>query len=100
MQDEYSLILRMKFNSLEAFDLEFASDNEIESRLEKALQSLPERCREIFIMNKFEGIKQKDIAKLLNISVNTVENQMAVAYKKLREELKDYIPLLILLLGI
>ena len=51
-------------------------------------------------MNKFEGIKQKDIAKLLNISVNTVENQMAVAYKKLREELKDYIPLLILLLGI
>lgn len=100
MQDEYSLTLRMKFDSLEAFDLEFTSDNDVETRLEKALQSLPNRCREIFIMNKFEGIKQKDIAKHFNISVNTVENQMAVAYKKLREDLKDYVPLLILLLGV
>ena len=97
MQDEYSLTLRMKFDSLEAFDLEFASEDDIESRLDKALQSLPQRCREIFIMNKFEGMKQKDIAKHFNISVNTVENQMAVAYKKLREDLKDYVPLLILL---
>ena len=100
MQDEYSLTLRMKFDSLEAFDLEFASEDDIESRLDKALQSLPQRCREIFIMNKFEGMKQKDIAKHFNISVNTVENQMAVAYKKLREDLKDYVPLLILLFGV
>ena len=45
-------------------------------------------------------MKQKDIAKHFNISVNTVENQMAVAYKKLREDLKDYVPLLILLFGV
>lgn len=97
MMDEYNLTLQMKFDSLEAFDLAFASEEDIEMRLKKALQSLPDRCREIFIMNKFECIKQKDIARMLNISVNTVENQMAVAYKKLREELKDYVPLLVML---
>ncbi|HHT30910.1 MAG TPA: RNA polymerase sigma-70 factor, partial [Petrimonas mucosa] len=39
------------------------------------------------------------IAQELNISINTVENQMAIAYKKLKEILKDHIPLLIFLLA-
>ncbi len=46
-------------------------------------------------MNKIDGKKQKQIAEELNISVNTVESQMAIAYKKLKEALKDYSPLLI-----
>jgi RNA polymerase sigma-70 factor (ECF subfamily) len=49
-------------------------------------------------MSKLDGKKQKDIATELNISINTVENQMAIAYKKLRESLRDYIPLLFFLL--
>ena len=60
---------------------------------------LPEKCREIFIKSKIEGKKQKDIAAELNISLKTVENQMAIAYKKIKSELKDYLPLLIFLLA-
>jgi len=68
--------------------------------ISRALDSLSDKCREIFIMNKLEGKKQKQIAEELNISINTVETQMGIAYKKLRVELKDYMPLLLFLLSL
>lgn len=99
LQDNYMKALQMKFHSLEAFDEQLFSERDIETTIRKAIESLPERCREIFILSKIEGKKQKEIARELNISVNTVENQMAIAYKKLKEILKDHIPLLIFLLA-
>ncbi|KAF5072405.1 Sigma-70, region 4 [anaerobic digester metagenome] len=98
LQDDYTKALQMKFQSLEAFDEQLFSEPDIETIIQNAIESLPERCREIFVLNKIEGKKQKTIAQELNISINTVENQMAIAYKKLKEILKDYIPLLIFLL--
>ena len=81
IQEEYQATLRMKLASLELFDQSLLSE------------------REIFIKSKIEGKKQKDIAAELNISLKTVENQMAIAYKKIKSELKDYLPLLIFLLA-
>ena len=63
----------------------------------KALDRLPERCREIFVMSKLKGMKYREIAESLGISQNTVEGQMAIALKKLREELRHCLPLLLLL---
>ena len=63
------------------------------------LDTLPERCREIFVMSKIKGKKQKEIAEELNVSVKTIESQMTIAYKKLREELKNHLPLLLFLLS-
>lgn len=100
MKEEYDIALRMSLNSLEAFDTNQFAGNDIETILAKAIDSLPEKCREIFVLNKLEGIKQKEIAEKLNITVNTVETQMGIAYKKLREELKDYIPILLLFLSL
>lgn len=94
LQNELSLTLQMKYDSLEVFHTDFPDEDAIEERLHVALQKLPERCRDIFIKNKLEGKKQKQIADELGLSVNTVESQMAIAYKKLREELKDCLPLL------
>lgn len=93
MQNEFEMGLRMKYDSLEIFNADFSDEEDIRMLLENALQKLPERCRTIFVMNKLEGKKQQQIAAELNISVNTVESQMAIAYKKLREELKDHLPL-------
>ncbi len=98
LQEEYFLTLRMKLDSLEILDLSI-SDREIEKVLEEALQSLPERCRAIFIKHKIEGEKQKEIAEELRISPKTVENQLTIAYKKLRIALKNYAPLIFLLLN-
>ena len=65
-------------------------ENSVEEVLHLALNKLPDKCKEIFILSKLKKMKQKQIAALLNLSVNTVESQMAIAYKKLREELKSY----------
>ena len=100
MQSEFDMALRMKYDSLEILNTNFPDETGIEERLKQALQKLPERCRSIFVMNKLEGKKQQQIASELQISINTVESQMAIAYKKLREELKDCLPLLLFLFAL
>lgn len=98
MQEEYRISLRMKLESLELFDQNLFSAEDIENIIQQAINSLPEKCREIFIKSKIEGRKQKEIARELNVTLKTVENQMNIAYKKLKQELKDYLPLLLFLI--
>ena len=95
IQSEYTRTLKLKFDSLEALDNRLINDADIDTIIQNAIDSLPEKCREVFVMNKLEGKKQKVIAHDLNISIHTVESQMAIAYKKLKEALKDHIPLFI-----
>ncbi len=97
IREEQLLILKMKFESLEAFDRDISLNDDIETALTRAVDSLPEKCRRIFIKSRIEGKKQKEIATELNISVHTVETQMTIAYKKLRSALKNYLPLLLFL---
>ncbi|WP_417355432.1 RNA polymerase sigma factor [Flavobacterium sp.] len=59
------------------------------NRVKEALDSLPERCREIFILNKRDGLKHKEIAEKLGISPKTVENQIGKASKALKKKLSD-----------
>ena len=63
---------------------------ELADRINKAIQNLPEKCREIFVLCRFEELKYAEIADRLNISVKTVEMQISIALKKLRKELSDY----------
>ena len=98
LQEEYTISLRMNLDSLEAFDNNLFSDQDLEKIISRALDTLSEKCRTIFIMSKIEGKKQKEIAQELNISINTIETQMGIAYKKLRIELKDYFPILLFIL--
>ena len=69
---------------------------QLEQELEKAIQSLPEQCRTIFQLSRFEALRYKEIADRLQLSVKTVENQMGKALKILRTKLVDYLPLLII----
>ena len=59
-------------------------------KIEASINSLPEKRRNIFRLNREEGLKYKEIAQKLNISIKTVENQMGAALRTLREKLKDY----------
>jgi RNA polymerase sigma-70 factor (ECF subfamily) len=96
---EFAKEYEAKRIALEQLDYAFSSDEELEEILAAAINSLPERCREIFIKSRVEGKKYKEIAAELEISINTVENQMSIALKKLRIRLKDYLPLLIFFLN-
>ncbi|WP_343329285.1 RNA polymerase sigma-70 factor [Polaribacter staleyi] len=66
-------------------------DEIIEQRIAKlktVIESLPDKCKEILQMNKFQGLKHKEIADLLDISVKTVESHMNTAFKKIRNAFK------------
>ncbi|RKD90621.1 RNA polymerase sigma-70 factor [Mangrovibacterium diazotrophicum] len=76
-------------NLLVPFD-DRVEEAEITARVNKSINELPERCREVFILCRFEGLKYSQCAEQLNISVKTVESQMAIALKRLREKLADY----------
>ena len=88
------------FERLDSTEFTDASDlleeQELEQRIYDALQALPEKCREVFTLNRFEGLKYTEIAEKLGISVKTVESQMSKALKILREKLIDYLTILIL----
>jgi RNA polymerase sigma-70 factor (ECF subfamily) len=73
--------------------------NELEKKIVEAMQVLPEQCRLVFQLSRFEELKYQEIADQLSISVKTVENHMGKALKILREQLKEYLPLFLILLG-
>jgi RNA polymerase sigma-70 factor (ECF subfamily) len=86
------------FSALEQLDTSVIAFQEIESIIEKTLNGLPERCRDIFILSRFEGKKNQEVAQELNISVKAVEAQITKALQVFREALKDYLPLVAYLL--
>lgn len=63
---------------------------ELSKVINKALNSLPERCQEIFKMSRYEGLKYHEIAEKLSISIKTVEANMGKALKHFRLHLRDY----------
>ncbi|HLX67948.1 MAG TPA: RNA polymerase sigma-70 factor [Puia sp.] len=64
---------------------------ELEQRFQRALDELPAQCRAIFQLSRFSGLKYREIAEQLGISVKTVEAQMTKALKLLRQKLADYL---------
>lgn len=69
---------------------------ELEIQLRTALNELPEQCRTIFQMSRFEELKYREIAEQLGISSKTVENQIGKALRILRLKLADFLTLILL----
>lgn len=62
---------------------------EKKEKLKIAIDRLPEKCREVFLLHKYEGLQYKEIAEELDLSLKTVENHMGNALKRLKEALTD-----------
>lgn len=71
---------------------------ELQERIREALLKLPEQCGIVFKLSRYEELKYAEIASHLGISIKTVENQMGKALRIMREELKEYLPLLVVLI--
>ena len=67
--------------------------SELQDKINVTIENMPEQRKKVFRMSRFEGLKYKEIAEQLNISPKTVENHMGMAMKFMREELKDYLHL-------
>lgn len=69
--------------------------SELEVQIQEAINELPQQCRIIFQLSRFEQLKYQQIADQLNISVKTVENQMGKALKVMRLKLVEFLPFLL-----
>lgn len=63
---------------------------ELEKEIDRAIELLPPKCKAIFVLSRFEGLKYREIADHLDVSPKTVENQMGIALKKLQNTLSPY----------
>jgi len=62
----------------ETIDRSLIEEAELNSRINSAIESLPEKCREIFVLCRFEELRYSEIAQRLGISIKTVEMQMGI----------------------
>ena len=65
-------------------------DEELKRQLDYAVTSLPEKCRHIFELVRIQGNSYKKTADILNLTTKTVENQLAIAVRKISERLGEY----------
>lgn len=70
---------------------ELLIQQELHEQVLNAIQLLPPRCQEVFMLSRFEQLSYQEIADKLNISIKTVENQMGKALRLLRERMKGYL---------
>lgn len=66
-------------------------EQELSHLMEQAIDSLPERCKLVFRLSRFDGLSYQEIADAMEISIKTVENQMGKALKILREKLLPHL---------
>jgi RNA polymerase sigma-70 factor, ECF subfamily len=89
----YKIKTRIKHETIYASELEFEGnltkeeDLRLKAIVNEAIRLLPEKCKEIFCLARFEGLTYEEIAEYLKISKKTVENQMTIAFQKIREYL-------------
>jgi RNA polymerase sigma-70 factor (ECF subfamily) len=67
-----------------------AQFKDLQSAIQQSIESLPERCKLVFKLSRFGGLTYVEIAKELDLSVKTVENQMSKALQTLRQDLKHH----------
>jgi RNA polymerase sigma-70 factor, ECF subfamily len=70
----------------------------LQADIDNAVSELPDQMRTIFELSRYEGLKYAEIARQLNVSINTVETQMGRALKKLRIKLAGYLTLFFILM--
>lgn len=69
---------------------------EIDTLLKNSIDKLPPKCRSIFMMSRYEDMKNTEIAEALGISVRTVEAQIYSALKVLKTQFRDYLPTILI----
>lgn len=96
-QDKLLQEAENQFNreTLESFDSQSLEFTELETLIKKLIDELPEKSKQVFIMSRYEGKMNKDIAQELGISVKSVEANITRALKSLKSNLSEYLPVVL-----
>ena len=84
LQYQQESLTRLQYENIEV--------EELNKKINRAIENLPEHCNRVFCMSRFENLRNKEIAEQLNVTIKTVEAHLTKALKILRSELKDYLP--------
>lgn len=84
--EEFANEPEMASNASSAYDL--LNAKELAGKLNKAINNLPVKCKAVFKLVKEDGLKYNEAAKILNLSIKTIENQMGIAFKRIATALK------------
>ena len=71
---------------------------ELKTEIEKTIKELPDRCREVFLLSRVDGLKNREIAEKLNINIKNVERHISRAVRTFRAKFSEEIPLAIIIL--
>ncbi|QGY45046.1 RNA polymerase sigma-70 factor [Maribellus comscasis] len=84
--------IHYQFESLSRINEDYLEFKELKEKIDVAIKNLPEHCRVVFEMSRFNELKNREIAEKIGISQKAVEARMTKALKILKDELKDYLP--------
>lgn len=84
--------LQLNYEALEELRVEKIDFQNLERVIQETIASLPPRCQEVFVLSRYENLKNKEIALKLDISVKAVEANITRALNALRDNTKDYLP--------
>jgi len=101
LHSEYEASIRQKLKEIEIYPetpypLTELYLKEINELLQQCIEKLPEKCRKVFTMSRFQGLKSQEIADELGINIRTVDSQIYHALKIIKKELKEYLLLIAL----
>ena len=97
-EKEYQAYLERYYNLVAMTPEQVTDYNIIKSQVDKAVEELPEKRKQIYRLSREKGLSHKEISKQLNISGKTVENQITLTLRHLRDRLGTEIPAVILYL--
>ena len=86
--------MHYQYESLSRIGSNYLEFNELKEKLDLAIKNLPEHCRIVFEMSRFDELKNREIADKLGITQKTVEAHLTKALKILKNDLKEYLPVL------
>ncbi len=102
LEEKYREKAWVELKKIEADFIDPYHNTELEHHISEAIKELPERCREVFEMSRFEGKKNKEISDYFNISIKAVEANITRALSILRKKVGEYMqtekPLVVLLI--
>lgn len=95
ISSKYEELYRIDFIGNEPYVL---IEQELKLKIEKTIHSLPERCREVFILSRMNGLKNKEIAENLNINIKNVERHLSRAMQSFRKNFSEDLPIALIIL--
>ncbi len=97
--------IRISSKIEELYRIDFVGDEpyilileELNAQLEKIIQRLPNRCREVFLLSRMEGLKNREIAEKLHISIKNVERHLTRALHSFRDNFSEELPMALIFL--